>query len=639
MDVIVGTAGHIDHGKTALIKALTGIDADRLPEEKERGITIDLGFAEMTTGDVRIGFVDVPGHERFVKNMLAGASGIDLVMLVIAADEGVMPQTREHFDICRLLRIRKGVIVLTKADLADAEMLELAKLDAGELVHGSFLEDAPVFAVSSRTGEGIAELQLGLADAARGLDRESGIYEPRLPIDRSFSVKGFGAVVTGTLANGEIAEGDELELSPIGRRVRVRGIQTHGKSVAAAHAGQRTAINLAGAVHDEISRGMVISVPGTLSVTQVLDAEVEVLADSPRPIRSRQRVRVHLGSSEVMARVLVLNESHTITAGSTGFAQLRLESPLASVHGERFIIRSYSPQRTIGGGRVLHAKAARHRRSDLANASATLNELSEAADGLGNAVEIFVRMAGARGARLDDIRSETGHRRQLVSEKLKEAVQAGSIVDCDGVFVSRPVFERLRSELIAAVEGHHRNDKLSKGMPRETVREQVFRRSDVALFREVTSTLEREGKIVFDQDVFKLASHETQLSPAETATRDKLRKIYSDAVLEVPKLEDALRDAAAASGLDPRPARKVFQLLVNSGELVAVTTELYFTAETLTALTSKLRDAALASGDRTIDVAKFKEIAGISRKYAIPLLEYFDRTRVTRRLGDKREIL
>jgi selenocysteine-specific elongation factor len=344
MDVIVGTAGHIDHGKTALVKALTGIDADRLPEEKQRGITIDLGFAEMDCGDARIGFVDVPGHERFVKNMLAGASGVDLVMLVIAADEGVMPQTREHFDICRLLRIESGVVAITKTDLADADTLELARLDAAELVGGSFLEGAPVFEVSSRSGTGIEELKTGLARAAGGLRRETSTQEARLPIDRSFSVKGFGAVVTGTLTSGEIAEGAELELLPSGRRIRVRGVQTHGKTVSSAHAGQRTAVNLAGINCEDITRGMTLAAPGSLVATQAADVEIEVLAGAALPIRSRQRVRVHIGSAEVLGRVSVLNDDQRIEPNARSFAQLRLESPIAAAVGDRFIIRSYSPR-------------------------------------------------------------------------------------------------------------------------------------------------------------------------------------------------------------------------------------------------------------------------------------------------------
>ena len=639
MDIIVGTAGHIDHGKTALVKALTGVDADRLPEEKQRGITIDLGFAELQIGETRIGFVDVPGHERFVKNMLAGASGIDAVLLVVAADEGVMPQTREHFDICRLLDIRSGVIVLSKSDLADADTLELARLDVTELVGGSFLESAPVFVVSARTGEGISELKEGLAHAVEAARRSNDARETRLPIDRSFSVKGFGAVVTGTLVSGEIGEGDELELLPAARKVRVRGIQTHGKSTDAAHGGQRAAINLAAIDHDELTRGMVLTRTGALSTTLAIDAEVEILNDTPRGLRSRQRVRVHLGTSETLARVTVLSGAQAIEPGETGFVQLRFETPIVAALGDRFIIRSYSPQRTIGGGRVLDPVAPRHRSRERDHVNIILRDLRDASDGSGNIVETFIRMAAEKGITIGEIRARTALRVEALQRLLATAIGEGSVQDTGGVLVTREVFESLQTATLSALEKHHNTDKLSRGLPRETLREQVFRRTRSEIFRGVTESLQRSGKIAFDQDVVKIARHATDLSMAEVAVQDKLRAIYTRAGLEVPKLEEALQQAAAGTGVDSKAARKLFQLLVNGGELVGVTNEHYFTAKAINELIAKLRAAVTASGDEMIDVARFKDIAGVSRKYAIPLLEYFDRNRVTVRVGDKRKVL
>jgi selenocysteine-specific elongation factor len=639
MDVIVGTAGHIDHGKTALVKALTGVDADRLPEEKQRGITIDLGFAEMQIDDVRIGFVDVPGHERFVKNMLAGASGIDVVLLVIAADEGVMPQTREHFDICRLLHISSGVIALTKTDLVDDETLELARLDVAELVEESFLENAPVFPVSSRTAAGIAELKSGLAKAATKVSRENNIYEPRLAVDRSFSVKGFGAVVTGTLAAGQIDEGNELELLPVQRDVRVRGLQTHGKQVKIARSGQRTAVNLGGIGHDEIERGMVLAKPGSLAITQVFDADVEVLGDAARSLRSRQRVRVHLGTAEVLARVSVLNEMQSIEPGSRGLVQFRLESPVAAAHGDRFIVRSYSPQRTIAGGVVLDPLAHKHRRREFEGVASTLVDLVRASNGGGNLAEVFVRMSGEKGLNVNDLRARSALRADVLSDLIERSVADGRVVNADGVLITKPIFGRLQTATVEAAEKHHSSDKLSRGLPKELLRERVFKHAGAEVFRAVIGELERAGKIRVEQDVIKVASHEMQLSPAEKIVHDRLSAIYENAGLEAPKLDDALTLATAGSSLDQRSARKVFQLFVNSGELVSVTNEYYFSAKALEELTTKLRDHARSSGDPTIDVAKFKDIAGLSRKYAIPLLEYFDRTRVTRRVGDKRQVL
>src|SRR5215211_5594622 len=359
--VIVGTAGHIDHGKTTLVRALTGVDADRLPEEKRRGITIDLGFAELDLGDVRVGFVDVPGHERFVKNMLAGAHGIDLVALVIAADEGVMPQTREHFDICRLLGVRAGLVVLTKSDAVDEELLELVRLEASELVAGSFLEGAPVVAASARTGQGMEELKAALRDTALAAPERATDSVARLPVDRSFTMRGFGAVATGTLVAGEIREGEELELLPGGTRVRVRGLQVHGAAVRGAQAGQRTAVNLGGVETAGVERGMVLAPVGRLRPTQILDARVQLLADAPRPLRTRQRVRVHHGTAEALARVAVLEESGEVAVGSAGLVQLRLESAVVALPGDRFILRTYSPQQTFAGGVVLDAHAQKHR--------------------------------------------------------------------------------------------------------------------------------------------------------------------------------------------------------------------------------------------------------------------------------------
>ena len=637
MDVIVGTAGHIDHGKTALVKALTGVDADRLPEEKQRGITIDIGFAEMHSAGVNIGFVDVPGHERFVKNMLAGASGIDLVLFVVAADEGVMPQTREHFDICRLLNIKSGVIALTKLDLADADTLELARLEVAELVAGSFLETAPVFAVSSRTGEGIAELKEAIFHSAGSVQRVQDIYETRLPIDRSFSVKGFGAVVTGTLVSGDLAEGDELELLPPGRRLRVRGIQTYGRSTTTAHAGQRTAVNLAAVDHDDLHRGMVLTRSGALCTTLVFDAEVDLLKDAPRSLRSRQRVRVHLGTTETLARVAVLNAEKSIEPGRTGYVQFRLESPIATALGDRFIVRSYSPQRTIGGGRVLDPVAPRHKLRDLGNLNLLLADLVDAADGKGSVVETFARMSGERGVSIDELRSKTALRVQPLTQMIAEVSADGTVIDAGGVLITGAAFESLKSATLSAIEKHHRQDKLSRGLQRETLREQVFRKTHSEIFRGVTESLQRAGKIVLDQDVIKIATHAAQLSPAEAKVHTTLRELYNSSGLEVPKVEDALQSCAAGSGLDAKASRKVFQLLVNGGELIAVTNEYYFTTSAIEELTAAIR--AAASADPTLDVARFKEIAGVSRKYAIPLLEYFDRVRITRRIGDKRQIL
>ena len=639
MDVIVGTAGHIDHGKTALIKALTGADTDRLPEEKQRGITIDLGFAELTIGDTHFGFVDVPGHERFVKNMLAGASGIDLVLLVVAADEGVMPQTREHFDICRLLSVTEGIIVLTKTDLADADTLNLARSSVADLVAGTSFENAPVIETSARTGVGIGSFKDGLAKIADHVRPRESHSVSRLPIDRSFSIKGFGAVVTGTLASGCINEGAELELLPDGLKVRVRGIQVHGKSVKTAKPGQRVAVNLGGVDHSRVVRGMVLAEPNILRPTQIIDTEVEVLANSSKPLRTRQRVRVHLGTVEALARIQVLSLSNNgeIEPGTRGFAQIRLEGPIVAVDGERFIIRSYSPQITIGGGRIIDNAAAKHRHRDLAAVRKYLSAL-QLAPGPEARIQTIVSQAGSSGLRISDFQARTALQIAPLTAAIDANITARAIVDCGGVFLAAAEFESLCRTAESTVENFHKREPLSKGISREELREIAFAFLPKEVFQTVISSIESDGKVVSDKDTIRFAGHQAALSPAETLVSGKLLAIFAGAGFAVPKLDEALTQAVSVADLDMRTARKLFAQYLDSGEIVKVTDEFYFSKDAIETLIKTLREHS-ESGDRTIDVAQFKDLAGVSRKYAIPLLEYFDRTRVTARKGDKRIIL
>ena len=637
MDIIVGTAGHIDHGKTALVKALTGTDTDRLPEEKKRGITIDLGFAEMEAGDVRFGFVDVPGHERFVKNMLAGASGTDLVMLVIAADEGVMPQTREHFDICRLLDVNRGIVVLTKRDLVDDEMLELVRLEAAELTAGSFLVNAPVVAVSSKSGDGVDELRDELVRSAAGISNANkNLRVPILPIDRRFTKKGFGTVVTGTLSSGKIAEGDELELLPVGKCVRVRGLQTHSRTVQQAHAGQRTAVNLAGVDHDEIERGMVLVEKGVLRPTQAIDAEVEVLGEAKRPLRSRQRVRFHVGSAEVLARIVVLNEAGEVSPGKKGLVQLRLESPVVAAYGDRFVLRSYSPQLTIAGGVVLDALAVRHRSKERPGVTSYLNALGRSIDDPIESVEIFVSHAGERGVDVGEIRARTGWTNATVRNAF---LQSAKIYKAGHSLIATNSLKALKERTLDELKAFHAREPLLSGMSREALRERVFSGTLAEVADALLRELEAERTIESAAETIRLAGHSSELTPAESAARTKLESIYETAKLEPPKLSEALEEAVTASKLKPDSVRRIFQFLIDAGEVVKISDEFYFHSQQITDLKRKLAAFRDASADRTIDVAKFKELAGVSRKYAIPLLEFFDRAKVTVRSGDKRLIL
>ena len=638
MDIVVGTAGHIDHGKTALVKALTGVDADRLPDEKRRGITIDLGFAEMTEGDVHFGFVDVPGHERFVRNMLAGASGVDLVLLIVAADEGVMPQTREHFEICRLLGLENGIVVLTKADLADSPMLDLARLDVAELVAGSPLETAPVIPVSSKTGVGIDELKEVLVRAAREVQLRPDRFVTFLPIDRTFSIKGFGTVVTGTLNHGEIAESDELVLLPDNIRVRVRGVQSHGESQTKVGPGRRTAVNLAGIDHDEITRGMVLTARDVLEPTQLLDCEVEMLASAPRTLRSRQRVRVHVGTAEVLARVQVLNDAAEIPQGETGFVQLRLEAPVTALPTERLILRSYSPQVTLGGGVILDIVPKKHRRRDITAVLSLLSDLRAATEKDVEWLRVLIESYGLHGTTLAELRSRTGLTGERAGTALEVLLEDGSIREGGGCYVSAETFATIENALVESIAEFHKREPLAAGMPREALLDKL-RGVPTTLSAAVLVALTVAERINQEADGFALASHSARLTNDETKVVEAIGNIYNDAGLEVPRLDEALTTAAAGTKLTSVQARKLLQYLVSRGEIVKATDEFYFSSGAIAETIEKVKAYADTTADRLIDVPKFKELTGVSRKYAIPLLEYLDGERVTRRAGDKRVII
>ena len=635
--LIVGTAGHIDHGKSALVRALTGTDPDRLPEEKRRGITIDLGFADLQLDNLRLGFVDVPGHERFVKNMLAGAHGIDVLALVIAADEGVMPQTREHFDICRLLGVRNGLVVITKSDLVEPDMLSLVETEARELVAGSFLEGAPVVAVSAKTGAGLDELKRQLVEIGSRVPVRSSDLITRLPIDRAFSMKGFGAVVTGTLISGKINESDELELLPPMIKVRVRGLQVHSHAVNEADAGQRTAVNLAGVDTAQIERGMVLAPPARLRPTQIVDVWIDVLPDAPRGVRSRARVRLHIGATEVLGRVRVLDEPAELANGSGGLAQLRLEAPIVALHGDRFILRSYSPQQTIAGGVIVDPFAMKHRGKDIAQTRQLLRALMQ--DDRATKFTAFVRRSGERGLRPGDVAAATGWTDQVLASVAAAAQKNEQVVDAAGVYLARASFDRLSSALLDELERHHKREPLARGMLRETLREKVFTHSLPELFGAVVAKLEGGGAIVSEKDVIRAGGHSVGLSDQDAQLSDRLEKVYREAGVEAPSLDEVMTHAGVAVAQRTQ-ARKILQLLIDGKRLVRVQNEMFMHAGVIDSLKTKLRAYAdKHEPERLIDVPTFKQLAGVSRKYAIPLLEYFDREQVTRRAGDKRVIL
>lgn len=635
--IIVGTAGHIDHGKSALVRALTGIDPDRLPEEKRRGITIDLGFADLELDDLRIGFVDVPGHERFIKNMLAGAHGIDLLALVIAADESVMPQTREHFDICRLLGVSNGLVVITKKDLVDEEMLALVEDEARELVNGSFLEKAPLIAVSARTGAGLDDLKSRLTEMGRRVPPRSQDFTMRLPIDRAFSMKGFGTVVTGTLISGKITEGEELELLPSRTNVRVRGLQVHNKSVREAHAGQRTAVNLAGVDTAQIERGMVLAPVGRLRPTQIVDVWIDVLPGASRGVRSRSRVRLHVGAAEVLGRVRVLEGSQQIAPGNSGLAQLRLEAPVVAVHGDRFILRSYSPAETIAGGMIVDPFATKHRGREMEHTLLLLRFLMR--EERAAKFEGFVQTAGDRGLRLNDLAAATGWTNEVLARVASEVQKTGTVIEVGGLFIARSSLDRLSDAVVAELERYHKREPLARGMLRETLREKLFTHSAPELFNGVIARLEAQSKVASEKDIVRSNKHSVGLSEQEAELSKRIEQVYLAAGVEAPAIDDAMTKANVTAPQRAQ-ARKILQLLIDDRTLVRIQGEMFMHTKVVQELKSKLRTyAGQHEPDRLIDVPAFKDLAGVSRKYAIPLLEFFDREQVTRRAGDKRLIL
>lgn len=632
--VIIGTAGHIDHGKTSLVKALTGIDADRLEEEKRRGITIDIGFAhfELPAPDgsrIRVGFVDVPGHERFVRNMLAGVGGIDLVLLVIAADEGIKPQTREHFDICRLLAIRRGITVLTKSDAVDADTLEVVRLEVEDFVRGSFLDPAqsPIIAVSSLTGAGLDELKSALARVASEVASKNSAALARLPIDRVFTMKGFGTVVTGTLIAGTIRKEEELELFPAARRVRVRGIQVHGASAELAVAGQRTALNLAGLSTGDLARGMTLATAESFRSTMRVDVLLSLLA-SAKPLKDGARVHFHAYTAETIGETRLYrpkeNGTKQMKPGDEAYAQLRFSEPMLLLPGDRFIIRQFSPVATIGGGIVLNASPAT-RRQRVEDALAFLKIMRDGAPE--DVLAARVRRRGTLGLPLDDISGEMNIRRE---EAKKLAAKAG-LVWCDLVLITPEAFLEAKTHVLEALKKFHDANPLVAGMSKEQLREQVNIGPEV--FHSVLQKLAEEKKLEAVGELVHLAGRGVIMKDDEAESKKIIEQAFASAGLKVPSLKEVL----AGLKVDRVRAQKIVTLLLRDKSLIKISDELVFHQSALMDLRQKI--AALKNSTSKIDVARFKDMTGVSRKYAIPLLEYLDRERVTRRVGDERVIL
>ena len=629
--IVVGTAGHIDHGKTALVKALTGIDADRLEEEKRRGITIDLGFAHMDlpAADGRplhLGFVDVPGHERFVRNMLAGVGGIDLVLFVIAADESIKPQTREHFDILQLLGVRRGITVLTKSDAVDPETLDVVRLEVEEFLRGTFLEvsRAPIVAVSSLTGAGLDELKRAIALAVADVQARDSEALARLPIDRVFTMKGFGTVVTGTLISGTIRREEELQVFPGGDRVRVRGVQVHGHDADKAVAGQRTAVNLAGVSTAGLARGMMLAPPDTFAATNVIDARIRLLASAPRSLKHQSRVHFHCNAMETVAQV-VLHESKEVGRGAEVLARLKLGAAALLLPGDRFIIRQFSPVITIGGGVVLDA--APMSRKFLPDRNL------EVFAGTDRAAKLLVRIArrSFHGVTVTDLEKESGWRRGVIESAIAGAVQTRQVIRVGDVLLSSGAWEGMKKQVVGVLDEFHRTNPLVSGINKEELRAQTG--AGQVAFAAILQQLVQEKKLAVSGDLVSLAGRGVVMKDEEAESKKKIDEAFAAAGLKVPALNEVL----GGLKIDKVRAQKIVTLLLRDKVLTKVSDELVFHRSALEEL--RKRVAAHKTKSATIDVATFKELTGVSCKYAIPLLEYLDRERVTKRVGDTRQIL
>lgn len=634
-ELILGTAGHVDHGKTSLIKALTGIDTDRLKEEKARGITIELGFAyiDLPCGH-RLGIVDVPGHEKFVRNMVAGAAGMDLVAFIIAADEGIMPQTREHFEICQLLGIRDGLIVLTKKDMVSEEWLEMVEDDVRDFFKGSFLEEAPIIAVSSVTGEGVDGVRAVLDEKIRKtvFQEEHGPF--RLAVDRVFSMKGFGTVITGSSMNGRVALGEELEFYPAGVIAKVRGIQVHGMDVDLVEAGHRTAINLQGIDKEQVNRGDMAATPDSLVNSTLLDADFHYLASNPAKLKNRSQVRVHVGTREIAGRLVFL-EQDELQPGEKGAVQLLLLEPAAVWPGDRYVIRSYSPVRTIGGGTIRNNAPPKRKRTsaqDRENNRRVFEIYSDGSDQ--ERLLLFLREAGQAGLTQKQLSTRLGVFGNRLKKLLQLPVSTGEIVVVDSErqrLVAAPVVESLTRTILDVLTRYHEANPLKTGLAREELRSGFKPPVDPKLFQYALDTLLKKKEIVQEQAEIRLPGFAVTLQVDEQELRNTILDLYRQGGLTPPilsEVKERLKD------FPEKQVNQVFALLLQDKHLVKVSESLYFDPASLEKLAGQLTAYIQKEGE--IDAPRFKDLTGLTRKFSIPILEYFDRIKLTIRIGDKR---
>ena len=629
--VIIGTAGHVDHGKTLLVKALTGIDTDRLVEEKKRGITIELGFAHLDFDDgTQAGIVDVPGHEKFIKNMLAGAGGIDLAMLVVAADEGFMPQTVEHLGILSLLGIQDGLVVITKCDMADPEWVEMVKEDVRTHVEGTFLEGKPVFTVSAYTGQGIPELRQALKELVQKAAEKNMRTPFRLPIHWVFSVDGFGTVVTGTLIEGSVSNGDMAEILPGGVQARVRNLQVHDRDVETAYAGQRVAINLAGVKKADLGRGDVIARPGSVRTSLMLDARLQNLKNSQRTILSGSQVHLYHGSAVRLCKVVLLDRD-ALQPGESCYAQLRLTEEIAAKRGDRFVIRFYSPLETIGGGVVLDDLPRRHKRGD----QAVLEALAIRESGSGD--DQLVQLVAEHGhslPTLEKLAAPQNLDREELGRSLEELTSAGKVLQpLPGRYLAASVFDAIWDSCRGLLEQYHRQNPLHAGMKVAELRQKLLKNTDQAVADAILAALAREGKIKAVADRYALADFAVHLTKRQSAIREKLLQTYRKAGLEVPGLDEVIASFPPAEQGD---CRQVVESLVSGGGLVMLTPQLCLHSQVYAQVCDKTRDFMAEHQELTL--AEFRDLLGTSRKYALAVLEYYDKNKILKKDGDVRRL-
>ncbi len=627
---VLGTAGHVDHGKTVLIKALTGIDTDRLKEEKQRGITIELGFASLTLPSGQtLGIVDVPGHEKFIKNMVSGAAGIDLVLMVIAADEGIMPQTKEHLHICSLLGISKGVIALTKMDLVEKDWLNLVQSEITDFINGTFLEGAPIVPVSAVKNEGLTELTNALNSVTNNLAEKTddGIF--RLPVDRVFTMKGFGTVVTGTLVSDHIKTGEEIQILPENVTARIRGIQVHNLPVEEAWSGQRTAINLQGIEKSVINRGNVLVRPQTVWPTQRLDVFIEYLASNSKNIKNRALVRLHTGTSEIISRIILL-EKDELAPGEKAFAQLVLSEKDVVVAGDHFVLRSYSPVTTFGGGQIIDPLPRKHKRLN----NKIIEELNVLREGnLQEKISIILERTGFTGINLQRLAFRLGVKAKKIKETL-ESLFSGKkafLLDSDETTViSAYFFNKLEEMIVHNVGDYHKKNPLKGGISKEELKGSLENDIPPKLFNMVLNSLNKKGTIVSDKDNVRMAKHQVELEGDLDSLRQDIVGIYNQAGLAPPSLNDVVNNFKDRKA----KAHSIISLMLKEGDLIKINEELCFSRDHLNKLQNDYTQMLIKDGKAT--PASFKELTGLSRKYIIPLMEYFDMNKLTVRVGDHR---